>query len=592
VPDHHQHLAGNNDRSSNESGFKLERSSDGQNWQPPVEIGGDTSRYVDDGLARHTPYWYRLSAWNSQGASAPVVLPPTQTGFEPVSYTAGGGSVTPNVEASQTTVYAYDGLNRLIHATASVTGDLVVSGYDESYTYSPTTGNLQLKAGIENFYEDPQHVHAVTRRSDGSHFTYDNNGNMLTRHLPDGAGEKAYTLTYDAENRLVNVSGAATASYLYNGDGQRVAATEGGVTTVFIGSYFEWQVGMEDITQYYYAGSERIAMRQGGSQPHYLLGDHLGSTSVIVDAAGQVIPGGVQLYKPWGEKQSGSGTLPTKYRYTGQWQSEIGIYYYGARWYDSYLNRWTSPDSIVPLATQGTQALDRYAYANNNPIRYVDPSGHDIWDVIGQASTGFVKEFTLRNGGWISPQAQEDLSVKATETTAELAGRIAADAATIMLGIDNMISGATIATGGSVVACGTTLCLGAAATATVGGAIAVVGVAQTAQGAMGLGGNLAQLAGSAGSSGEESRGLWEVTEENSSRVMRHDVFGTFYRSKSDGLWWVKDNASHGGVVWKVYKQTSKGLQWIADADKYGDFFANKHKGPTGYFIPWDQLYAK
>jgi len=118
----------------------------------------------------------------------------------------------------------------------------------------------------------------------------------------------------------MSVSVAATTCYLYNGDGQRVAATEGGVTTVFIGNYFEWQVGTGDITQYYYAGSERIAMRQGSSQPQYLLGDHLGNTTMLVDAAGQVVPGGVRLYKPWGETQPESGVMPAKYRYTGQWE--------------------------------------------------------------------------------------------------------------------------------------------------------------------------------------------------------------------------------------------------------------------------------
>jgi hypothetical protein len=56
------------------------------------------------------------------------------------------------------------------------------------------------------------------------------------------------------------------------------------------------------------------------------------------------------------------------------------LYFYGARWYDSYLNRWAQPDSIVPLATQGTQALDRYAYANNNPVKFTDPSGHCTGD--------------------------------------------------------------------------------------------------------------------------------------------------------------------------------------------------------------------
>jgi hypothetical protein len=49
---------------------------------------------------------------------------------------------------------------------------------------------------------------------------------------------------------------------------------------------------------------------------------------------------------------------------------------YGARWYDSALGRWLQPDTIVPLESQGVQAWDRYAYVNNNPVRYNDPTGH------------------------------------------------------------------------------------------------------------------------------------------------------------------------------------------------------------------------
>jgi hypothetical protein len=50
-----------------------------------------------------------------------------------------------------------------------------------------------------------------------------------------------------------------------------------------------------------------------------------------------------------------------------------------------YLNRFTQPDSIVPLAAQGTQAWDRYAYANNNPVRYTDSSGHGVDCGIGES---------------------------------------------------------------------------------------------------------------------------------------------------------------------------------------------------------------
>jgi hypothetical protein len=48
--------------------------------------------------------------------------------------------------------------------------------------------------------------------------------------------------------------------------------------------------------------------------------------------------------------------------------------FYNARWYDPALGRFTQADSIVP---GGVQGYDRYAYVNNSPIVYNDPSGHD-----------------------------------------------------------------------------------------------------------------------------------------------------------------------------------------------------------------------
>jgi hypothetical protein len=47
--------------------------------------------------------------------------------------------------------------------------------------------------------------------------------------------------------------------------------------------------------------------------------------------------------------------------------------FYNARWYDSLTGRFAQADTIVP---GGVQGLDRYAYANNNPLYYTDPSGH------------------------------------------------------------------------------------------------------------------------------------------------------------------------------------------------------------------------
>jgi RHS repeat-associated protein len=68
--------------------------------------------------------------------------------------------------------------------------------------------------------------------------------------------------------------------------------------------------------------------------------------------------------------------VSTDYRYTGQrWEEEIGLYDYGARWYDPALGRFIQPDTIVPQPGN-PQSLNRYSYALNNPMKYTDPTGH------------------------------------------------------------------------------------------------------------------------------------------------------------------------------------------------------------------------
>jgi len=192
-------------------------------------------------------------------------------------------------------------------------------------------------------------------------------------------------LTYDAENRLARVSGGASASFVYDGDGQRVAQTINDVTTYFIGNYYEVTNGV--VTKYYYAGGQRIALRQNGTL-YYLLSDHLGSTTLVTDASGNIVS--ELRYKPWGETRHNSGSTPTRYQYTGQYSytPDFGLYFYNARWYDPALGRFAQPDSLIPESSQGAQAWDRYAYVNNNPLKYTDPSGHWLetaWDILNIA---------------------------------------------------------------------------------------------------------------------------------------------------------------------------------------------------------------
>jgi RHS repeat-associated protein len=161
------------------------------------------------------------------------------------------------------------------------------------------------------------------------------------------------------------------ASFIYDGDGKRVKSIiNNAITTYFVGAHYE--VSGSTITKYYYAGSQRIAMRTNGTL-NYLLGDHLGSTSLTTDAAGNKVS--EIRYKAWGTVRYATENVPTKYQYTGQfsYEAEFGLYFYNARWYDPVLSRFAQADSIIP---PGVQGYDRYAYTNNNPVRYVDPTGH------------------------------------------------------------------------------------------------------------------------------------------------------------------------------------------------------------------------
>ncbi len=127
--------------------------------------------------------------------------------------------------------------------------------------------------------------------------------------------------------------------------GQRVTLTTGCTTTTYVGNYFEWSGSATTSTSYYYAGGTRVAMRTGTpltGTVNYLLGDHLGSSSVSYRVGdGQTV---TQRYYPWGTIRPGpANVLPTDYTFTGQkLDASAGLMYYGGRYYDSYQNGFAS----------------------------------------------------------------------------------------------------------------------------------------------------------------------------------------------------------------------------------------------------------
>jgi len=238
---------------------------------------------------------------------------------------------------------------------------------------------------ILDLYQD-KHAgpHAVISAG-AAGYAYDNNGNMTAR-----GGQ---TITWDVENRPVNITGGN--SYYYDGDGNRVKEIDAGSNTyVYINKYYEKNITASAVTTYYYLGSKLIAQRTAGTLK-YIHQDSLGSTSVTSSAQG----GSAESirYLPYGLTRSGSVT-PDK-KFTGQRLDSTGLYYYNARYYDPQIGRFISPDTIVQDYTN-PQCLNRYTYCLNNPLKYTDPSGHFLDWIFDALSIAFDISQVIMNPSW------------------------------------------------------------------------------------------------------------------------------------------------------------------------------------------------
>lgn len=246
---------------------------------------------------------------------------------------------------------------------------VITSSTSGSYPAAPET-QYQIAANIRGEKSDPNGTWSIRVSF------YDSAGQLLSSK--DAVSQATDALAPAGQTvRGVVVSPAGTASLKIE---LRVNFATGWIafdTIAFI--------ALNGNVKYYYAGTQRIAMRKGGVLS-YLLTDHLGSTSLTTNASGAKV---AELrYKPWGEIRyawSASAGLPTNYTYTGQrsymddpttsaTSEGFGLMFYNARWYDPVLGRFAQADSIIPAGVQG---YDRYAYVNNNPLKYTDPSGHD-----------------------------------------------------------------------------------------------------------------------------------------------------------------------------------------------------------------------
>ena len=199
-------------------------------------------------------------------------------------------------------------------------------------------------------------------------YAHDASGNLTSD------GTKTYY--WNALNQLVEVKEGSTiiATFDYDGEGRRTEKAAGGITHQYV--YDAEDIVEErmsgsssDTIRYYHGGGidEPLARKNGSNVVTYNLSDHLGSVVQETSASGAVSL--EREYDPWGVLSQGAST--SGYGFTGrEWDAEIALYYYRARYYRPSSGRFVSNDPLGFAA--GTNF---YAYVDSGPSQFVDPSG-------------------------------------------------------------------------------------------------------------------------------------------------------------------------------------------------------------------------
>jgi RHS repeat-associated protein/uncharacterized repeat protein (TIGR01451 family) len=262
-----------------------------------------------------------------------------------------------------------------------------------AYRTSPVDVIFPTSASVD--YDNRPDNHQVRSLSTGETYNYDANGNMTYRI----EGGQTFTQTFDAENRLISVTvNSQTTQFVYDGDGNLVKKIKpDGTCTIYVGGVYEVEKvacgGATTHTRVYYPAGG--AMRVDGTL-YFVIKDHLGSASVVTNASGNLVD--EQRYFPYGESRLAGDNMLTDRLFTGQREmAELGIYHYGARFYDPLLMRFIQPDTLIPNPAD-PQMLNRYSYAGNSPLNYSDPSGYTRIDVINRLKRAYGKHLWQEGG--------------------------------------------------------------------------------------------------------------------------------------------------------------------------------------------------
>jgi RHS repeat-associated protein len=345
-------------------------------------------------------YNNRLQPTTLSASTTPATIMSLSYDFHSSTHADNGNvfQITNNRDGNRTQNFMYDSLNRIQQA--------YTTGTNWGETFSPTAtspgvapstsgidawGNLAHRSGVtgKTSYEPLDCPANAKNQLSACSLSYDAAGN--------GTSSGSAIYTYDAENRLISAGGM---SYIYDGDGKRVKKCTAGTTpgtcaTNPTGTLYWTGTGSDPLVETDLAGNvlenyiffkgKRIARRDASTHAvHYYFSDYLGTHSLITDANGTMPPQEESDFYPYGGEILVSGSDPNHYKFTGKERdAESGLDNFGARFDASSLGRFIIPDPLyLEVHRLGDpQQLNLYAYGKNNPLKFTDPSGMDIYCV-------------------------------------------------------------------------------------------------------------------------------------------------------------------------------------------------------------------
>ena len=270
--------------------------------------------------------------------------------------------------------WTYDGIYRL-------TGETIASapsGKNGAVTYGldPVGNRLSEVSGLGGV---PSGSFTYNPDDEAASETYDPNGNVTA------AGGK--TFAYDSQNQMISANGGAV-QIIYDAFGNRVAKTVSGVTTRYLveddmnptglPQVFDELNGSGVVTRTYTYGLQRISEEQVINStwtPSFYGYDGMGSVRNLTNAAGAVTD--TWEYDAFGNPFTTSGTTPNEMLYRGeQYDSDLGLYYLRARYYNPLTGRFMSRDAYMGVP-RNPETLHKYLYSGGDPVNRIDPSGRE-----------------------------------------------------------------------------------------------------------------------------------------------------------------------------------------------------------------------